>query len=115
MRVTLLILLLPLLAACQSPATISATGGDVPRAPTADKPTCSADAAAAIASEPLPPAGVSRAAVVAALIDGETTLKRYIVRDGQPYLKAENPNFPDLVPVTELLVQGVMVALIRHA
>jgi repressor LexA len=53
--------------------------------------------------------------IVAALIDGETTLKRYVIRDGQPYLKAENPNFPDLVPVTELLVQGVMVALIRHA
>lgn len=69
MRARALILLLPLLAACQSPATISANGGDVPRAPTADKPVCSADAAAAIASEPLPPAGVSRAAVVAALID----------------------------------------------
>ena len=36
-------------------------------------------------------------------------------REGVAKLKAENPNFPDLVPVTELLVQGVMVALIRHA
>lgn len=53
--------------------------------------------------------------IVAALIDGETTLKRYIVRDGVPYLKAENPRFPDLIPVTELVIQGVMVALIRHA
>lgn len=53
--------------------------------------------------------------VVAALIDGETTLKRYVVRDGQPYLQAENPKFPDLVPVQELVIQGVMVALIRHA
>lgn len=52
-------------------------------------------------------------AVVAALIDGETTLKRYLLQRGRPYLKAENPRFPDLRPARELLVQGVMVALIR--
>ncbi len=52
-------------------------------------------------------------AVVAALIDGETTLKRYVHQRGEPYLKAENPRFPDLIPVRELVIQGVMVALIR--
>ena len=52
-------------------------------------------------------------AVVAALIDGETTLKRFVHQRGQPYLKAENPRFPDLFPARELVVQGVMVALIR--
>lgn len=52
-------------------------------------------------------------AVVAALIDGETTLKRYLHRRGRPYLQAENPRFPDLLPVRELVIQGVMVALIR--
>ncbi len=51
--------------------------------------------------------------VVAALIDGETTLKRLVSSKGQSYLKAENPRFPDLIPVRELIVQGVMVALIR--
>jgi repressor LexA len=51
--------------------------------------------------------------VVAALIDGETTLKRFIVEGGRSYLKAENPRFPDLTPAVELQVQGVMVALIR--
>ena len=51
--------------------------------------------------------------IVAALIDGETTLKRFLMRGGSPYLKAENPRYPDLVPVGELAVQGVMVALIR--
>lgn len=51
--------------------------------------------------------------IVAALIDGETTLKRYVLRQGVPYLKAENPAFPDLIPGEELRVQGVMVALIR--
>lgn len=52
--------------------------------------------------------------IVAALIDGETTLKRYIVQRGKPYLRAENEDFPDLVPVQELVVQGVMVALLRQ-
>jgi repressor LexA len=52
--------------------------------------------------------------IVAALIDGETTLKRYLMRYGKPCLRAENANYPDLIPARELLIQGVMVALIRH-
>ena len=52
--------------------------------------------------------------IVAALIDGETTLKRYLVKNGRPCLKAENPEFPDLIPADELVIQGVMIALIRH-
>ncbi|MCW0218162.1 MAG: transcriptional repressor LexA [Prosthecobacter sp.] len=52
--------------------------------------------------------------IVAALIDGETTLKRFLVKDGMPYLKAENPDFPDLIPANELIIQGVMQALIRQ-
>ena len=51
--------------------------------------------------------------IVAALIDGETSLKRYVVERGRPYLKAENPRYPDLVPARELKIQGVMVSLIR--
>lgn len=51
--------------------------------------------------------------VVAALIDGETTLKRFIVEKGRPYLRAENENYPDLIPARELIVQGVMVGLLR--
>ena len=51
--------------------------------------------------------------VVAALIDGETTLKRYVMEHGRPYLKAENPLFPNLVPARELRIQGVMVSLVR--
>ena len=53
--------------------------------------------------------------VVAALIDGETTLKRYVVNEGAPYLQAENELYPDLVPLSELVIQGVMVALLRKA
>lgn len=52
--------------------------------------------------------------IVAALIDGETTLKRFLVKSGLPYLKAENENYPDLIPARELVIQGVMIALIRH-
>jgi len=53
--------------------------------------------------------------IVAALIDGETTLKRFIVDKQRPYLKAENENYPDLIPAMELVIQGVMVGLIRGA
>jgi repressor LexA len=51
--------------------------------------------------------------IVAALIDGETTLKRYVLERGRPYLKAENPLFPDLKPARELRIQGVMSSVIR--
>lgn len=51
--------------------------------------------------------------VVAALIDGETTLKRYVFKEQHPYLKAENPKYPDLIPAQELKIQGVMVGLVR--
>lgn len=53
--------------------------------------------------------------IVAALIDGETTLKRYVVENGKPFLRAENEMFPDLIPARELIIQGVMVALLRNA
>ena len=52
--------------------------------------------------------------IVAALIDGETTLKRYVIQRGKPYLQAENPDYPDLIPARELVIQGVMVALLRR-
>ncbi len=52
--------------------------------------------------------------VVAALIDGETTLKRFIMEKGRPHLRAENEDFPDLMPARELVVQGVMVGLLRR-
>ena len=52
--------------------------------------------------------------IVAALIDGETTLKRYIVDRRRPFLKAENADYPDLIPARELIIQGVMVGLLRQ-
>lgn len=51
--------------------------------------------------------------VVAALIDNESTLKTFILDRGKPCLRAENPRYPKLIPAQELVIQGVMVALIR--
>ncbi|MBB5036172.1 LexA family protein [Prosthecobacter dejongeii] len=51
--------------------------------------------------------------IVAALIDGETTLKRFILQAGVPYLRASNPKYPDLIPAQELVIQGVLIALLR--
>jgi repressor LexA len=56
--------------------------------------------------------------IVAALIDGASTLKTFILKNGKPYLKAENPKYPDLIPLNEsneLMIQGVLKALIRRA
>ena len=53
--------------------------------------------------------------VVAALVDGERTLKTYVVKNGHPYLKAENPKYPAIIPAQELVIQGVFKALIRKA
>ena len=51
--------------------------------------------------------------IVAALIDEETTLKRYVVEHGRAYLRAENPAYPNLIPARELRIQGVMISLVR--
>ena len=51
--------------------------------------------------------------VVAALIDNESTLKTFVMERGKPWLRAENPRYPKMVPASELVIQGVMVALIR--
>lgn len=53
--------------------------------------------------------------IVAALIDGETTLKRFMNPDeaDSPYLKAENANFPDLVPINSLEIQGIARSVVR--
>ena len=53
--------------------------------------------------------------VVAALIDGESTLKTFVLKGGRPFLRAENPKYPDLIPAQELMIQGVLRALVRKA
>jgi repressor LexA len=51
--------------------------------------------------------------IVAALIDRKNTLKTFVQKDGKRYLKAENPKYPDLIPSDELVIQGVLKAVIR--
>jgi repressor LexA len=51
--------------------------------------------------------------VVAALIDGQSTLKTYLLDRGRPFLRAENPRYPNLIPLSELMIQGVMRMLVR--
>jgi repressor LexA len=53
--------------------------------------------------------------IVAALIDRKSTLKTFVLKNGKPFLKAENPGYPDLVPSDDLMIQGVFRALIRKA
>jgi repressor LexA len=53
--------------------------------------------------------------IVAAYIDGKSTLKRFVARQSKTYLKAENPHYPDLIPCEELMVQGVFIGLYRRA
>jgi SOS-response transcriptional repressor LexA len=51
--------------------------------------------------------------IVAAIIDNESTLKTLVRRDGETWLRAENPLYPDLVPAMGLTIQGVARAVIR--
>jgi repressor LexA len=52
--------------------------------------------------------------IVAALLDGETTLKRLIKKEGRYFLKAENPRYADLHPMDSLSIQGVVVSVLRQ-
>jgi SOS-response transcriptional repressor LexA len=52
--------------------------------------------------------------IVVALIDGESTLKRLIMHRGKPHLTSENPAYPDLTPLEELVIQGVVHTVVRR-
>ena len=52
--------------------------------------------------------------IVAALIDNETTLKTLVKRNLRNYLKPENPKYPDMTPINELAIQGVVRTVIRN-
>ncbi len=53
-------------------------------------------------------------AIVVALIDGESTLKRLVVERGRPYLISENPSCPAFTPLGELVIQGVVHTVVRR-
>lgn len=53
--------------------------------------------------------------IVVALIDGQSTLKRFIrPAEGTPFLRSENRAFPVMHPVEELIIQGVATAVVRR-
>ena len=52
--------------------------------------------------------------MVAALIDRKSTLKTFVLKNGKPFLKSENPKYPDLIPSEELMIQGVVRAVLRR-
>ncbi len=52
--------------------------------------------------------------VVAALIDGQSTLKTFVREGRNVFLKAENPRYPNLIPAAELMIQGVMRMVVRE-
>ena len=51
--------------------------------------------------------------IVAALIDGENTLKRLVKENGRVYLKAENREYPNIEPQEKMDIQGVVVSVLR--
>lgn len=52
--------------------------------------------------------------VVVALIDGKNTMKTLARQEGRFYLKAESPNHSDWVPIDEMVIQGVVKAVLRR-
>jgi repressor LexA len=52
--------------------------------------------------------------IVVALVDNENTVKRYAREDGKIFLKAENPEYENIYPEQELIIQGVVTALLRY-
>ena len=53
--------------------------------------------------------------IVVALIDGGNTLKRFVKEGGRAFLRAENSSYsdPEITPMEELVIQGVVSGLIR--
>lgn len=52
--------------------------------------------------------------IVVALVDGQSTVKTYAIRDGRVVLKAENPEYEDIYPENELCIQGVVTGVFRY-
>lgn len=52
--------------------------------------------------------------VVVALVDGQSTVKTYMTRNGQVFLQAENPEYENIYPENDLCLQGVVTGLFRY-
>ena len=52
--------------------------------------------------------------IVVALLHDEATVKRFIQIKNRAYLKAENPDYKNIYPKEEWMVQGKVVGVIRN-
>jgi repressor LexA len=52
--------------------------------------------------------------IVAALVDGESTVKYLAEKDGRLVLRPANPRYSDIVPSDELVIQGRVVSVTRN-
>jgi repressor LexA len=52
--------------------------------------------------------------IVVALLHDEATVKRFIQVKNRAYLKAENPDYPNIYPKEEWMIQGKVVGVIRN-
>lgn len=52
--------------------------------------------------------------VVVGLIDGNSAVKTLSVKGGAYFLKSENPEYPDLIPIGDMRVQGVVITVLRR-
>jgi len=52
--------------------------------------------------------------IVVALVDGQSTVKTYMVEKGKAYLRAENPEYENIYPESDLCIQGVVTGLFRY-
>jgi repressor LexA len=52
--------------------------------------------------------------IVVALLHDEATVKRFIQIKNRAYLKAENPDYPNIYPKEEWMIQGKVVGVIRN-
>ncbi|MEZ4180265.1 MAG: transcriptional repressor LexA [Candidatus Doudnabacteria bacterium] len=52
--------------------------------------------------------------IVVALLHDEATVKRYVQVKNRAYLKAENPDYPNIYPKEDWMVQGKVVGVIRN-
>ena len=64
-----------------------------------------------VADEDCPP---REGSMVVALIDGQSTLKTLAIERGAFFLKPENPDFVDMIPVNEMSIQGVVRLILRQ-
>jgi repressor LexA len=51
--------------------------------------------------------------IVVALVGDEVTVKRLVIQDSQKFLKAENPQYPDIFPQNDWSIQGRVIGLVR--